>query len=419
MATTCIVGGGIFGLSAALALAERGVTGITVCALDVYEPEASALAASNDENKLCRPDYGADAALTRLHEAAIAGWRHWNAHVFARPLFHPTGVLIVAAADAGRESFERQSFRVLAERGHHPRPLRLSDGVPTVQTVPERTLPAWRLSAAECNRSYLSQRAGWVEAGAVCRGLRAHIQAKFPHAVTFRDGAEVAQVHAHGVVEFAGRGREQFSRVVLAAGAWTPSLARAARLPLRPTAQYLAYYEAPIGLQFDSAQSFPPFAYNIAETGIYGFPRSAQSHQWKLGLHYEGSPSSPPSRAAEVDAAALDATLRPFLRAKLRNGDKWVLKRTKVCWYCDREGGDFLLGPVKGVPGLFVASGGSGHGFKFGPVLGDILAEAMLGPGPRHAELAEFVKRFSLDAHRSGSRMEAARKPSAGPFAKL
>jgi sarcosine oxidase/L-pipecolate oxidase len=54
-----------------------------------------------------------------------------------------------------------------------------------------------------------------------------------------------------------------------------------------------------------------------------------------------------------------------------------------VCLYCDTFDGDLLIDRVPGHEGLTVASGGSGHGFKFAPVIGQIVADALEGADNR------------------------------------
>jgi glycine/D-amino acid oxidase-like deaminating enzyme len=55
-----------------------------------------------------------------------------------------------------------------------------------------------------------------------------------------------------------------------------------------------------------------------------------------------------------------------------------------------------LLGPVDGVDGLHLATGGSGHCFKLGPAIGELVAAELLGRKLAHAEIASFsVNRFA------------------------
>ena len=90
-----VVGAGIFGVTAALELRARGHA---VTLLDAG-PIPAPLAASTDISKVVRMEYGADRRYMALMEAARAGWLRWNerwAADGAGPLYHETGVLMVA-----------------------------------------------------------------------------------------------------------------------------------------------------------------------------------------------------------------------------------------------------------------------------------------------------------------------------------
>ena len=125
-----IVGGGIFGVTAALAFRARG------CDVTLLDPQLPhPLAESTDISKVVRIDYGADADYTELGERALAGWRRWNARW---PLFHETGVTFLSRAPMAPGGFEHDSFALLTRRGH----------------------PVARLDAAECVRRFPAYRPG-------------------------------------------------------------------------------------------------------------------------------------------------------------------------------------------------------------------------------------------------------------------
>jgi glycine/D-amino acid oxidase-like deaminating enzyme len=70
---------------------------------------------------------------------------------------------------------------------------------------------------------------------------------------------------------------------------------------------------------------------------------------------------------------------RSFLRDALPGLADAPLVETRVCLYCDTRNGDFLIDTDPEREGLVVASGGSGHAFKFAPVLGALIADTALG----------------------------------------
>jgi len=104
-----VLGGGIFGVTAALALQERGHT-VTLVEPALPHP----LAESTDISKIVRIDYGGDADYTLFGEQALARWRD-PLHPASR-FFHETGVTFLSRVPLA--GFERDSYELLTRRGH-------------------------------------------------------------------------------------------------------------------------------------------------------------------------------------------------------------------------------------------------------------------------------------------------------------
>jgi glycine/D-amino acid oxidase-like deaminating enzyme len=151
-----VLGGGIFGLTTALALRARGH------AVTVRDPGAipHPLAESTDISKIVRIDYGADVDYTALGERSLAGWRAWNAR-WPRPLFHETGVAFLAKQPMQPGGFEHDSFALLTSRGH---PLERLDAAQIAARF-----PAYRPGVYV--DGYVSPLGGWAESGAVVAQL--------------------------------------------------------------------------------------------------------------------------------------------------------------------------------------------------------------------------------------------------------
>ena len=84
----------------------------------------------------------------------------------------------------------------------------------------------------------------------------------------------------------------------------------------------------------------------------------------------------------DVDRVILpeqEAHCRAFLAQSLPSLESLPLHGSKMCLYCDTWDGNFWIGRDPDHQGLVVATGGSGHGFKFGPVLGGLVADAVEG----------------------------------------
>jgi glycine/D-amino acid oxidase-like deaminating enzyme len=163
--------------------------------------------------------------------------------------------------------------------------------------------------------------------------------------------------------------------VVLATGAWTgrliPDLAGEFQARALPVLYFRPHDAAPF-----RPPSFPVWAGDIAHTGWYGFPATTDGLV-KLGHHgtgWHGDPEHP-----GPVPGIWEARCRAFLTDHLPVLADAPLARSRACFYTDTRDGDFWISPHPERPGLVLAAGGSGHGYKFGPVLGTLVAAALTG----------------------------------------
>lgn len=380
-----VVGAGIFGVTAALALTRRGRS---VTLVDQSRAPARR-ASSTDVSKAIRMDYGSDVFYHELAEEALDGWDRWN-HDWPRPLYHPSGFLVLSPEPMRPGGFEFESRRTLVARGYDPEPVDAA--------VLSRRFPAW--NAARYPDGYLSTRGGWAESGAVVAHLLRLAEDVGVQVVT---GA-VTQLLARGsrlsgvrvTAASAGDGRSSTEvderraepdgtetlparLVVVCAGAWTPTIAPWLADRLEAVAQPVVHVlpEAPQRFRGDA---FPPFAADISGTGWYGFPALTDGRV-KIGHHGPGRAVAAHDRGpVSVDHLR---KVRLFLKESIPELATAPIVTTRVCLYCDVFDGDPFIGVDPGREGLVVASGGSGHAFKFAPVLGDLIADAAEGASNR------------------------------------
>ncbi len=357
----------MFGAASAVELRARGWA---VTILDPH-PLPYEAASSTDASKLVRMDYGSDVFYHELAESALVGWDRWNDE-WPRRLYHETGLLVLSRGPMSPGGFEYESWRVLRERGYEPE--RLSEG-----TLAER-FPAWR--AERFPDGYLNARAGWAESGAVVDRLldlarRAGVSIRQVGCASLSDtGSRVV-----GVVTPSGE-RIAADRVLVCAGAWTPTLLPWLSDRVSSVAQPVLHFRAPASATL-GGPGFPPWTADIAGSGWYGFPATADGTV-KIGHHGTGARVRPEARG-EVSHAHV-ANARAFLREALPALADAPLAERRVCLYCDTFDGDFLIDHDPDREGLVVASGGSGHAFKFAPVLGEIVADALERRPNRWAE---------------------------------
>jgi sarcosine oxidase / L-pipecolate oxidase len=170
-----------------------------------------------------------------------------------------------------------------------------------------------------------------------------------------------------------GSGELRADAVLVAAGAWTPWLLPHLSEVMWTTGQPVVHFDAGGSPQW-RAPLFPVWAADIARTGWYGFP-ALEDGTLKIGHHGTGRRMHPDDDR-RVSAADVER-FRAFLRERLPELADAPVVASRICLYCDTFDGDFWIDHDPARPGLIVAAGDSGHGFKFAPVLGDVIADVV------------------------------------------
>jgi len=160
----------------------------------------------------------------------------------------------------------------------------------------------------------------------------------------------------------------------VAAGAWTAGLVGLTAV-IRATGHPVFHLRPPRPEVF-RADRFPVFTADIARTGYYGFPLNRDGVV-KIGNHGPGALSDPD--APRVVPPQATEQLRAFLADTFPDLRDATLAASRWCLYADTQDGDFWIARDPARPGLTVATGDSGHAFKFAPVLGAIIADAVEG----------------------------------------
>ncbi len=385
--SAAIVGGGAFGVSAALALSRRGFDVRLIEAGRIPDPAAS----STDTSKAVRPDYGNDEFYLEMALEAIEGWRRRDRDR-GTSLFHPSGILMILPRTMNSGGFEAESFDRLKARG-----------LPVERLEGEdlgNHFPAW--SGSGYVDGYFNPVAGWVESGAAVAATRdeaisagVQVQTGCRCVGLLEEGSRVVGVRLQDGDEI------RADLIVVAAGAWTPILLPHLESMIWPVGQPVIYLEPGRPESF-AEERFPVWCADISNTGWYGFPVTAEG-KLKLGNHGAGKRFRPGDELvidAEQQARAVEFATDRFPEL----ADAPVVS-SRLCLYCDSWDGNFLIDHDPDRPGLVVAAGGSGHGFKFEPILGEIVADvverepnrwasrfAWRRPGPRLTEHARFER---------------------------
>lgn len=359
-----VLGAGAFGLTAALALRARG---LDVRVLDPG-PLPRPTGSSTDTSRAVRMDYGDDEHHVELARQALEGWREWNERS-GESLYHQDGMLFLTRAPWTEDCYEARSHRLLERRG--ARVERMDEAEIT------RRYPAFRAGAYV--DGYLSHDAGWAHPSRTMRWLLGEARAA---------GVEILEgVAASSLLERSGRvhgvrteahGDQEGDLVLVATGPWTLPLLPELRGFLRPAAQPVIYVRPQGDPDRWRAPHLPVWAADISTTGWYAFPADDDGLV-KIGHHGLGRELDPDA-PREVLPHELQR-LEEFFQRDVPGLAGAEVARARTCFYTDTPEGDFLIDRHPEKEGLVVATGGSGHGFKFAPVLGSLIARTALGEG--------------------------------------
>ena len=355
-----VVGAGINGLTAAIELKRRGHQVTLVDPGPVPHP----LAASTDISKAVRTAYGPDEDYSALAEQSIALWRQWNAE-FGVKLYHEVGMMFVRREPMEPHHFEYQSLTTLQRRGRSVERLNSS-------SLRDR-FPAW--SGKEYRDGILEREAGYVESSNVIATLAKQARTV---GVELPERARVIALdeddnRVNGVV-LENDERIAADTTLIAAGAWTPFLLPFTQAFFRSTG-HPVFHLKPANPEMFKPECFPIFGADISGTGYYGFPLNGAGVV-KIANHGPGREMSPDSTERVVTREE-EEQLREFVSETFPALTDAPIVYTRICLYCDTADGHFWIAPDPQRPGLVIAAGDCGHGFKFAPVLGGLISDAV------------------------------------------
>ena len=359
-----IVGAGIMGLSAAWALRKRGH------AVSVFEQYAipNPLGSSVDEHRLIRYPYGDALGYTRMVDDAFAAWdRMWCD--LGDMLYAPVGTLGI---DGPGADWAQRSAETLAAAGIAFEAL---DGAELVRRFPH-------LRPENVARVIYEPRGGPLFAGRIVERLAHHLGT---HGVALHAKTKVADIDPErGRIRLADSAVQAFDRVIVAAGPWVARLVPALAARVTPSRQIVVYVAPPASQQAAWAKA-PTMIERQSDYVYYVVPPRAG-----LGLKFGDhrfSLEGDPDREREATRAEGEELLAKC-RDRFRDGAQYRIIEIKTCFYDVEPRERFILEPLG--PAGFVMSGFSGHGFKFGALMGELAAAALLGERP-----ADAIRRYA------------------------
>ena len=179
---------------------------------------------------------------------------------------------------------------------------------------------------------------------------------------------------------------------VIAVGPWIKSILPQLQAPLRVTRQVMAWFSPRQPASF-RPERFPVFLMESHHGMHYGFPPDRDGLV-KVAKHHHRDETVDPDACDRRVSVADENLIRSALADHLPDANGPRVKAA-TCLYTVTPDGDFILDSLSGYPHVVVASPCSGHGFKFAPVIGEILADLVTRCEPKH-EIGRFsLKRFA------------------------
>jgi sarcosine oxidase len=347
-----VVGAGVFGAWTAYHLQQAGKR---VILIDAYGA-ANSRASSGGESRVIRMSYGADEIYTRLSQRALTLWKEFSQKVGLQ-LFQPIGVLWMARAN---ESQADKSVQTLQKVGVRFEKL--------LRTELEKRYP--QIAFGNIEWGIFEPESGALMAR---RAVQTVVEEARRHGVDYLLGAvqpptgrgKLASVATAAGVPVTA---ETF---VFACGPWLPKVfPDLLKQRIYPTRQEVFFFGPPAGDQRFAPPALPVWS-DFAEH-IYGIP-DLENRGFKIAPDWHGPAFDPDMGERRVTAETL-STVRKYIGRRFPALKNAPLIETRVCQYENTSNGDFLIDRHPGFDNVWLVGGGSGHGFKHGPALGEYVA---------------------------------------------
>jgi glycine/D-amino acid oxidase-like deaminating enzyme len=356
-----VVGAGAFGGWTALHLLRRGAK---VTLLDAWGP-GNSRASSGGETRVIRGVYGKDRIYTAMARRAFELWHESEAR-WKKKLLTPTGALWMVA-DSGE--FVRSSIPFLREFGF------AYEEISTAEA--RRRYP--QVDFAGIEWALLEKEAGYLLARRSCADvLEGFLAEGGAYREAMASPAEIAGGRLTGVALSDGT-RLTADVYVFACGPWLPKL-----FPdvignrIEPTRQEVFYFGTPAGDARFSERQLPIWV----ETPrfFYGIPGN-ERRGFKIADDARGAAFDPTSGDRTPSEKAL-RTAREYIARRFPALADAPLLESRVCQYENSPDHHFIVDRHPEAGNVWLVGGGSGHGFKHGPALGELVAGNVLGEKP-------------------------------------
>jgi sarcosine oxidase len=360
-----VVGAGAFGGWTALHLLESGAR---VTLIDAWGP-GNSRASSGGETRIMRATYGPDQPYTETVARALKLWQKYERR-WKRQFLHRTGVLwMVSSRD---DAYERGSLAEL-------RQAKLKFQELSTSQMKKR----WpQINFSDVHWGIFEPECGYLDARESCHVVADEFVRQggaYRQVAVSPDGVEIAGENVLRTLTLSDGSRLKADYYVFACGPWLGKL-----FPetlgdiIRPTKQDIFFFGTPAGDSRFSDAHLPVWG-DHRDRFFYGIPGSGR-RGFKVADDTRGPAFDPTSGERVVSQATLKR-VREYIAFRFPAMKDAPLIETRVCQYEQTPDSNFIMDRHPRMKNVWLLGGGSGHGFKHGPALGEMLAELILNDG--------------------------------------
>lgn len=364
-----VIGAGVFGTWIAYELNRLGQQ---VLLVDAYGA-ANNRASSGGESRVIRCSYGTDEIYTRWAWHSLHKWKAFFQQVGGLPLFHQTGVLWMAREHDELSTVSLESLNRVGVPCEKYLQAELRKCFPQINFT---DIP-WAIWEPECGALMARRAVQSLFFECLKNGID-YLQSAIAMPLQANHFAEMQTVQGQLI---------RAEALVFACGPWLPKV-----FPeiigdrIQPTKQEVYFFGVPAGDTRFSAPSMPVWGDFGDE--VYGLP-DLENRGFKIAIDRHGEVFDPDLGPREPSAANL-AKVREYLAKRFPALKDAPVVETRVCQYENTSTGDFLIDRHPEYENVWLVGGGSGHGFKHGPALGEYVARRVT------AEAIDIDVRFTL-----------------------
>ena len=369
--TYVVIGAGIYGLSAAYHLAST--SGARVILIDQH-PVGHPRGSSHGRVRIARSAYGHPGYVHLMRRAFDEAWPQL-AKACGQRLLSPRSACIFGPAhgiiDAYAEAIAKAGARIESL---------------TPQQA-EKQFVGMRLAG---QRVLQDHTAAIINAEGTRQGLTQLLKAA---SVDWLDGVRVHHIVTGGdrMTVATTRGEVKCDRIIIAAGAWTERLVPQLKTKLCVNRQNVGFFQASRRTDLRSTQNIWIYLGLNDDDLYYGLPENGNTA--KAAAHIRNGPRDDPDDLLAADSSAL-GTLDGFMAQNFTT--PFIRTGSDTCPYTSTINDDFIIDQHPDDERIIVAAGFSGHGFKFGPLIGRVLAELVLTGHTTVDEFVDMQPKFSI-----------------------